>query len=394
MRCLGAGERQVLAMFSLQFVVLGLGASVVGCVLALGGQQLLVHPARIDGSRRPAAADAVAGAVRRLQPASCCCWDSRCRRWSRSPACRRCACCAAISACPARAVMLAYALGAATVALLIAAQAQDAKMALIMIGGIAALLATAAIIARLLVAARAAVAAARLQLALRTGQPAPAAARRKHADRRAGSRTDGVAAVDAGPRRSDAELAGNSAGRRADGVPHQRAAGPGGGRARFPQARAGCRRRFVSDGARPAGGDQRRTFRYDAAARRARTTPRRARVQPLGGGRTAAEQHDRGRPVVEAGRDRWHVTGRWHRRDTQDQARRHADLGFRRHAAEREGDQPAQGRVGQLSREFFRGVPAGCPRCHADYLHCRGPSARRPTPRGSRRCCDHSPTSW
>jgi putative ABC transport system permease protein len=38
MRCLGAGERQVLAMFSLQFVILGVAASALGCVLALGGQ--------------------------------------------------------------------------------------------------------------------------------------------------------------------------------------------------------------------------------------------------------------------------------------------------------------------------------------------------------------------
>ena len=47
---------------------------------------------------------------------------------------------------------LAYGLGIATIALLIAAQAQDAQMALIMIGGIAALLALAGVIARLLVA--------------------------------------------------------------------------------------------------------------------------------------------------------------------------------------------------------------------------------------------------
>ncbi len=49
--------------------------------------------------------------------------------------------------------MLGYALGALTVAALIAAQAPDARMASIMIGGVAALLLTAALAARLLVAA-------------------------------------------------------------------------------------------------------------------------------------------------------------------------------------------------------------------------------------------------
>src|SRR6266699_3735388 len=42
MRCLGAPQRQMLALFALQFLALGLAASVVGCVVALGGQQLLV----------------------------------------------------------------------------------------------------------------------------------------------------------------------------------------------------------------------------------------------------------------------------------------------------------------------------------------------------------------
>ena len=42
MRCLGAPQRQMLALFALQFLVLGLASSVVGCLVALGGQQLLV----------------------------------------------------------------------------------------------------------------------------------------------------------------------------------------------------------------------------------------------------------------------------------------------------------------------------------------------------------------
>ncbi len=152
MRCLGSGERQVLAMFSLQFVVLGLAASVVGCLLALGGQQLLVlllgSMVRADlpaPTPLPALWAFATGillllgfalpplvALARVPPLRVLRRDL---------------------GAPRAGGVLAYAFGAATVALLIAAQAQDAKMALIMIGGIAALLAIAAVIARLLVAA-------------------------------------------------------------------------------------------------------------------------------------------------------------------------------------------------------------------------------------------------
>jgi putative ABC transport system permease protein len=152
MRCLGAGERQVLAMFSLQFVVLGVGASVVGCVLALGGQQLLVillgsmvHADLPAPTMLPALSAFATGVLLllgfALPPLIALAGVPPLRVLRRD------------LGLPRASGALAYALGASTVALLIAAQAQDAKMALIMIGGIAALLAAAAIIARLLVAA-------------------------------------------------------------------------------------------------------------------------------------------------------------------------------------------------------------------------------------------------
>ncbi len=152
MRCLGAGERQVLVIFALQFVALGMMASIVGCALALGGQQLLAmllaSMVRADlppPTLLPAVAAVATGvlvllgfalpplvALARVPPLRVLRRDL---------------------GMPRAGGVLAYGLGVATIALLIAAQAQDAKMALIMIGGIAALLASAAIIARLLVAA-------------------------------------------------------------------------------------------------------------------------------------------------------------------------------------------------------------------------------------------------
>jgi putative ABC transport system permease protein len=152
MRCLGAGERQVLVVFSLQFLAIGVAASVVGCVLALGGQQLLVlllgSMVRADlppPTLMPAVWAMATGilllsgfalpplvALARVPPLRVLRRDL---------------------GMPRAGGALAYGLGMATIALLIAAQAQDAKTALIMIGGIAALLAAAAVIARLLVAA-------------------------------------------------------------------------------------------------------------------------------------------------------------------------------------------------------------------------------------------------
>src|SRR5262249_27230953 len=42
LRCFGAPRRRTLALFVLQFAIVALAASVVGILLALGGQQLLV----------------------------------------------------------------------------------------------------------------------------------------------------------------------------------------------------------------------------------------------------------------------------------------------------------------------------------------------------------------
>src|SRR4029079_15244817 len=41
MRCLGASQGRVLALYVLQFAWLGIAASVAGCIVALGGQQVL-----------------------------------------------------------------------------------------------------------------------------------------------------------------------------------------------------------------------------------------------------------------------------------------------------------------------------------------------------------------
>jgi len=151
MRCLGAGGRQVLTLFSLQFVVLGAIASSVGCIMALGGQQLLV---------------ALLGSMVRtdLPPpgivpgiAALCTGLLLLFGFALPPL-------VALARVPPLRVLrrdlgmpraggaLAYALGAATIALLIGAQAPDAKTALIMIAGIAGLLAAAALAARALVA--------------------------------------------------------------------------------------------------------------------------------------------------------------------------------------------------------------------------------------------------
>ncbi|HXX83453.1 MAG TPA: FtsX-like permease family protein [Casimicrobiaceae bacterium] len=152
MRCFGAPARQVLALFAVQFVVLGLGASVTGCLIALGGQQLLAELLRSmvradlpPAGWWPAVAAVATGlllllgfalppliALARVPPLRVLRRDLP---------------------MPRAGGALAYALGAAVVALLIGAAAQDAKTGLIMIGGIAALLGSAAVAARALIAA-------------------------------------------------------------------------------------------------------------------------------------------------------------------------------------------------------------------------------------------------
>ena len=151
MRCFGAGARRVLALFATQFVVLGLAASATGCVIALGGQQLLVsllgsmvHSDLPPPGWWPAIAALSTGLLLLLG-------------FALPPL-------IALSRVPPLRVLrrdlpmpraggaIAYALGAVVVALLIGAAAQDARTGLIMVGGIAALLGAAAVAARALIA--------------------------------------------------------------------------------------------------------------------------------------------------------------------------------------------------------------------------------------------------
>nr|MDQ6917260.1 ABC transporter permease [Pseudomonadota bacterium] len=146
MRCLGAPQRQMLALFSLQFLVLGLASSAAGCVVALGGQQLLVTLLGTIVSSDlpppgwlPAAAAMGTGLFMLLG-------------FALPPL-------FALSKVPPLRVLrrdlgmpraggsLAYVLGAATIALLIGWQAQDVRTALIMVGGIAAMLLVTAALA-------------------------------------------------------------------------------------------------------------------------------------------------------------------------------------------------------------------------------------------------------
>jgi putative ABC transport system permease protein len=142
-RCFGASVLQTLALFFVQFVVLGVAASAVGVALALAGQQVLVA---LLGSVvatdlppptwAPGLAAFCAGlllllgfalppliALARVPPL----------RVLRRDIPR-----------PRAGGVLAYALGAATIALLIGWQAGDVQSGLIMVGGVAGLLLAAA----------------------------------------------------------------------------------------------------------------------------------------------------------------------------------------------------------------------------------------------------------
>jgi putative ABC transport system permease protein len=152
MRCLGAGERQVLALFALQFFVLGVAASLAGCVIALGGQQLLVgllgpvvRAELPPPGLMPALAAIATGLLLLLGFAL-----PPLIALSRVPPLRVLR---RELGMPRMGGALAYALGAAVIALLIGAAAQDATTGLIMVGGIAALLGASAAAARALIAA-------------------------------------------------------------------------------------------------------------------------------------------------------------------------------------------------------------------------------------------------
>ena len=150
MRCFGAPQGQTLALFVVQFLVLGIGASVVGTLVALGGQQLLVallgamiHVDLPPPGWPPAAASIVTGLALLLGFAL-----PPLVALSRVPPLRVLR---RDIGLPRAGGVLAYAVGAATIAALVLWQAQDLKTGAIMIGGIAALLAAAAAAAWLLI---------------------------------------------------------------------------------------------------------------------------------------------------------------------------------------------------------------------------------------------------
>ncbi len=150
-RCFGARVAQTLTLFLLQFVVLGVIACAIGVAVALGGQQLL---AGLLGS-------VVAGA---LPPPS---WIPGATAFATGmlllfgfavpPL-------VALAQVPPLRVLrrdlprpraggvLAYALGALTIAVLIGVQAREAQAGLIMVGGVAGLLLAAAFVAWALLA--------------------------------------------------------------------------------------------------------------------------------------------------------------------------------------------------------------------------------------------------
>ncbi len=152
LRCLGASERQTLALFVLQFGALGLAASAVGVLLALGGQQVLVVLLRTLSTADlpapgpiPAIGAFATGALLlfgfALPPLVALAGAPPLRVLRRDlPR-------------PRAGGVVAYVMGTAVIALLIGWQAQDVKTATIMVGGIAGLLAAAAIVASLLIVA-------------------------------------------------------------------------------------------------------------------------------------------------------------------------------------------------------------------------------------------------
>lgn len=152
LRCLGASERRTLALFATQFVVLGLVASAIGVVLALGGQALLASilasltqtELPSSPSLRPGAFAFATGVLLlfgfALPPLLALASVPPLRVLRRDlPR-------------PRPSALVAYALGAAVIGVLIGGQAQDLKTGAIVVGGVAALVVVAACAAWLLIA--------------------------------------------------------------------------------------------------------------------------------------------------------------------------------------------------------------------------------------------------
>ncbi len=150
LRCFGSSERQALWLFVVQFAALGLIASIVGVLLGLAGQQLLVLLLRgLNATELPPPA-MMPGAIAfgtgvlllfgfALPPLIALASVPPLRVLRRDlPR-------------PRPSGLVAYGLGALVIAVLIGAQAQDLKTGSIMIGGIAALLAAAAMVAWMLI---------------------------------------------------------------------------------------------------------------------------------------------------------------------------------------------------------------------------------------------------
>jgi len=150
LRCFGAPRRQALALFVLQFAALGLVASVAGIAIALLGQELLVKllasvaPAELPGPGLLPAVTAFGTGVLLLfgfaLPPLIALASVPPLRVLRRDLPR-----------PRPGGIVAYLLGAGVIVLLVYWQAQDAKAGAIMIGGIGALLAAAALAAWLLI---------------------------------------------------------------------------------------------------------------------------------------------------------------------------------------------------------------------------------------------------
>jgi putative ABC transport system permease protein len=151
LRCLGARESQTLALFVLQFAVVGTVASAVGVALALGGQQLLVLLLdTITATALPAPGPAPAFVA--LGTGLLLLFG-----FALPPL-------VALAAAPPLRVLrrdlprprpggvAAYVLGAAVVAVLIGWQARDFKTGAIVLGGVAGLLGAAGLVARALLA--------------------------------------------------------------------------------------------------------------------------------------------------------------------------------------------------------------------------------------------------